>query len=114
MTFSGGVPPGGARAPASARLRRGKSLTRGYFLKTHAGLLKWREEFTPGIEPARALVAETLKPKSFNAKRQDREPEKTATGNPLTGPALESSGKGAGGQASGPKWSGGCASWSKR
>jgi hypothetical protein len=49
-----------AGSPASARLRRGESLTRGYFLKPTVGFFKWREQCTCTIEPARALAAETL------------------------------------------------------
>jgi hypothetical protein len=56
----GRVTPSGARCHASARLRRGNSLTRGSFLKTPAEVFKWREEFPSRIEPARARAVESL------------------------------------------------------
>jgi hypothetical protein len=48
----------------SSRLPRvalADSLTRGHFLKPLRGFLRWREEYSRSIEPARALAVETLK-----------------------------------------------------
>jgi hypothetical protein len=50
MRFSNGLP----------RVALADSLTRGLLSETSAGFLRWREESTRTIEPARALAAETL------------------------------------------------------